>query len=276
MTVNRNCNLGSFSGNHSSANEFPQDIQAYITKELSYGAILGPFDKNPIPNGHTSPFMTRHKPNSECGRVIIDLSWPQGVSVNACIDKTSYLDSEFYLTFPTVDDIMAELKRPGRGAFLYKVDVSRAFRHVRMDPDDYELLGLQWNGHYVDTCVPFRTRHGRQIFQHLSNAVHFVMHHRGFTVIDYIDDYVGIPSIAHEWYVMLLDLMAKLGLSVGVKKLVVPSTKAVCLGVLIDSQNGIITIPPEKLEQVNIMVRQWLTKNVVTKRQLQSLLGSLL
>ena len=70
--------------------------------------------------------------------------------------------------------------------------------------------------------------------------------------------------------------MAKLGLSVSEKKLVMLSTKAVCLGILIDSQNGTISIPPEKLEQVNTMVRQWLTKNVVTKQQLQSLLGSLL
>ena len=49
--------------------------------------------------------------------------------------------------------------------------------------------------------------------------------------------------------IMLLDLMAKLGLSVSEKKLVMPSTQAVCLGILIDSQNGTISIPPEKLEE---------------------------
>ena len=104
LDFNRGCHLGKFSGNHSSANDFPQDIESYITGELSHGAIRGPFEHNPIKNGHTSPFMTRHKPNSERCRVIVDLSWPQGASVNAGIDKTSYLESEFYLTFPTVDD----------------------------------------------------------------------------------------------------------------------------------------------------------------------------
>ena len=82
---------------------------------------------------------------------------------------------------------------------MYKVDISRAFQHVKMDPGDYDLLGLYWEGHYVDSCVPFRTCHGSQIFQRLSDAVRFMMRQKGFTMLDYIDDYVGVgvPSVAH-------------------------------------------------------------------------------
>ena len=53
----------------------------------------------------------------------------------------------------------------GRGALLYKIDVSRVFRHVKVDPADYDLFGLEWQGAYLDTCVPFGLRHGSQIFQ---------------------------------------------------------------------------------------------------------------
>ena len=81
---------------------------------------------------------------------------------------------------------------PREGALLYKIDVSRAFRHGRIDPGDYELLGLHWCDAYVDICLPFGTRHGRQIFQRLSDAVRHVMRQRGFCVIDFIDDYVGV------------------------------------------------------------------------------------
>ena len=70
--------------------------------------------------------------------------------------------------------------------------------------------------------------------------------------------------------------MGDLGLTISKSKLVVPATKAVCLGVLIDTKNGTVSIPPEMLEQVNNTVHQWLSKHVVTKRQLQSLLGLLL
>ena len=222
--------------------------------------------------------MTRHKPNSERRRVIIDLSWPLGASVNAGIDKQTYLGSEFELTFPSVDDITNELKRLGRGARLYKVDVSRAFRHLKVYPGDYDLLEPHWRGAYVDTCLPFGTRHGSQIFQRLSDAVHFMMRQKGFCVIDYIDDYVsvGVPGVAHDSYNCLVELMRQLGLTINEKKLVPPSMQVVCLGVLIDTERGSISIPDEKLTQICDTVKQWQGKRVCMKRQLQSILGLLL
>ena len=58
-------------GNHSSANEFSADVDAYIDEECKYGAILGPFEVNPIVNVQNSPFMTRNKPISDRRRVIL-------------------------------------------------------------------------------------------------------------------------------------------------------------------------------------------------------------
>ena len=181
-----------------------------------------------------------------------------------------YLGSQFDLNFPSVDHITEEAKRIGRGALLYKVDVSRAFHHVKVDPADYDLLGLQWNGTYMDTCLPFETCHGSQIFQRISNAVRYMMRQKGFCIIDYIDDYVGVgvPSVAHASYHFLLNLMERLGLSVSQKKLVPPSTRATCLGVLIDTDAGTISIPSEKLAQINETVQQWLTKRSCTRHQL--------
>ena len=162
--------------------------------------------------------MARAKPTCDRHRVIIDLSWPLGASVNTGIDKTSYLNSAFALTFPTVDDITTELMHLGRGVLLYKVDVSRVFHHVKVDPGDYDLLGLQWQGFYTDTCVPFETRHGSQIFQRLSDGVRYMMCEKGFPIIGYIDDYVSVPSVAWVSYEALLLLMAQLGLTVCEKK----------------------------------------------------------
>ena len=105
LVINRNCPLNHDTGNHKSDREFANDIDAYIAEQLQYDALLGPFERHPIVSGHCSPFMSRAKPNSDWCRVIIDLSWPLGASVNGGIDKTSYLGSPFSLTFPTVDDI---------------------------------------------------------------------------------------------------------------------------------------------------------------------------
>ena len=96
--------------NCSSVNNFPSDIEAYIAEEHSYGAILGPFDTNPINQCHHSPFMTREKTGSDHRRVSLDLSWPKAQSLNAGIDKSSSLNSEFALQLPTVDHFISELK----------------------------------------------------------------------------------------------------------------------------------------------------------------------
>ena len=130
------CSLQHEVGNHSSANEFPADVDVCIEEECKFDTLLGPFDVNPIENAHNSPFMTRNKPNSDRHRVIIDLSGPLGASVNSGIEKNMYLDALFTLTFPTVDDITSELKRLGRGALLYKIDGSHAFCHIKVDPGD--------------------------------------------------------------------------------------------------------------------------------------------
>ena len=155
LDFNRNAPLHWEGENHRSALDYPNDIEAYLKEEAQFKAIVGPFDQYPCKNGHISPFMTRDKPGSEHRRVIIHLSWPIGCSVNAGIDKDSYLGTDFALVLPTVDHIIDQLKTLGRGAHLYKIDISRAFRHIKVDPLDYDLLGLHWRDVYVDTCVPF-------------------------------------------------------------------------------------------------------------------------
>ena len=77
-----NCPLESVDKNHTSGIQFADDIQAYLSEEKSFGAILGPFKGPPISNLHISPFLTREKPGVPHRRVIVDLSFPHGRSVN--------------------------------------------------------------------------------------------------------------------------------------------------------------------------------------------------
>ena len=187
--------------------------------------------------------------------------------------------TDFELTFPTVDHITDAVKNVGPGAHLFKIDISRAFRHVKIDPFDLDLLGLRWRDvTYVDTCLLFGSRHGTQIFQRISDAVRFIMRCDGYDVINYVDDFVGVatPSVAKESYDHLSKLLERLGLDVSVKKLVPPATSAVCLGVRIDTVEKTIAIPQEKLEHIHVMLDEWRHKRFCSKQQLQSLLGNLL
>ena len=74
------------------------------------------------------------------------------------------MGSSFNLIFSTIDDLTAELVKLGKGSHIFKIDVRRAFRHLKIDPLEYVLLGLNWKGTYIDMCLPFGCRHGNQFF----------------------------------------------------------------------------------------------------------------
>ena len=61
-----------------------------------------------------------------------------------------YLGTDFILTYPSVDNITDEVLKLGKGYKMFKVDISRAFCHVPIDPGDLDLLGLYWDKH---TCT---------------------------------------------------------------------------------------------------------------------------
>ena len=94
----------------------------------------------------------------------MDLSWPLNCSVNHGVKKHIYLNTYFQLQFPSIDNITNALNSLGPSAMLYKVDIRRAFRHIRVDPGDIDLLGLSHNGLYTDLSVPFGFRHGSIFF----------------------------------------------------------------------------------------------------------------
>ena len=149
--------LHSTYGNHASAEKFPDHVHNYIATEIEYGAVLGPFHKYPFPC-QVSPFLTREKPNSANRRVILDLSFPVGQSVNDGVSKDKYLNIYFELNYPSLDSIVNSLKSMGSNAQIYKIDISRAFRHIRIDPGDLDLLGLKHDQLFIAVRILARIR----------------------------------------------------------------------------------------------------------------------
>ena len=78
-------------------------------------------------------------------RLILDLSFPLGRSVNDGIDK-----NEFPVCYAKVDDAIRLIvkKDAGKDALMAKVDIKNAYRIVPIHPDDYYLLGMKWREHY--------------------------------------------------------------------------------------------------------------------------------
>ena len=71
--------------NHKGATEHPKALDKYIGKEMSKGAIIGPFKSIPFADKvGISPISTRPKKNSTERRVIVDLSFPPQLSRRTC------------------------------------------------------------------------------------------------------------------------------------------------------------------------------------------------
>ena len=81
---------------------------------------MGPFGKPPIQGLHYSPMLTRPKAGPDNRRVIVDLSWPHGKSVNDLVCQDTYMGTPFKLKFPSVDDITARIRELGGNCLLYK------------------------------------------------------------------------------------------------------------------------------------------------------------
>ena len=93
--------------------------------------------------------------------MIVDLSWPEGTSVNSGIDKDVYLGDDVSLTYPTIDTLTSIIISKGPGALMFKTDLSRAYKQLFVDPRSIHMLAFKWkNCIYIDKTLPFGLRSG--------------------------------------------------------------------------------------------------------------------
>ena len=266
--------------NHSSAVHFPRDIDAYIKTELDHNAIQGPFPQPPFtPTFQTNALMTRPKRASDTRRVILDLSFPDQLSVNAGIPRDSYLGEYCKLSLPTPLDLRREILRHGKGCYLWSLDLSRGYRQLRTCPLDWPLLGIRWKGqYYFDTAVPFGVRWGAMYMQSTSAAVTDILQRDDITSLAYIDDIAGVNTShedAQRCFNRARALLAELGLAEAASKASPPNTVMVWLGVLFDTTNMTMAVPETKIKEVMTLASRWLNSARCTKTQLRKFLGKL-
>ena len=84
---------------------------------------------------HCSPLLTRPK-DIDKRRIILDLSFPHGQSLNDQVDKEQFDNSQFLLKFSSVDDIVDEICRHGNNVTIAMINMAQAFRNLRVDPAD--------------------------------------------------------------------------------------------------------------------------------------------
>ena len=169
----------------------------------------------------------------------------------------------------------------GSGSLMAKIDIKSAYRLIPVHPRDRLLLGMQWRGDlYIDGMLPFGLRSAPKIFNAIADALEWCIAQKGVHhLFHYLDDFLvmGPPnsSICHESLHILETLCAKLGVPLAPDKRDGPASVLVFLGIIIDTVKGELRLPPEKLQRLIDSVSTWMNKRVCTRREFQSLIGTL-
>ena len=136
---------------------------------------------------------------------------------------------------------------------MCKSDLSRAYRQLRVDPLDYPLLGIKYDGKYfTDICPSLGCRASGGSQQCVSNALVHIMHEKGHDVLAYVDDFCGVSNTldgAKAGFDAFQLLTRDLGLAIAQDKTAAPATNMIWLGYAFDSLDMNIKIPPVKLDE---------------------------
>ena len=265
--------------NHKGATEYPDSLQKYVKKEASKGAIMGPYDNIPFQNRvGISPLSTRPKKDSPERQIILDLSFPIGHTVNDGIPKDNYLGFPAKLSFPKVDEFACRIYSLGQGCLMFKIDLSRYFRQLPLDPGDYSLIGYIIEGKvYFDKVLPMGMRSAPYIAQRVTNAIAYIHRQLEYFLLNYVDDFVGAEMKQKAWaaYNALSQLLEHLRVDTSPEKRVQPCTRLEFLGITFDSDTMTMEISEQKMKDITNEISVWLLKQVAKRKEVESLLGKL-
>ena len=271
--------------NHGSSYMWYSFVDKCITKEVDVCGITGPFSLSPWKDIVVSPLMTAHK--KPLGRrTVFDATYGD-FSINNATPGDCYLGQPTSYSYPKVEDFRVLVLNAGKGAFMWKRDLSRFYLQLPMDPVDFNKVAMIWRGvFFFFIGLAFGLRHSGLNGQRVTDAVSWILRRLGLTtdrelaynVVNYVDDLGGVESshrAATEAFKALGWLFKDLGLVESTEKAEPPTTKITYLGVEFDSGAMEMRVPATKLQEVKSEIHLWIRRTTISKKELQSLLGKL-
>ena len=262
--------------NHKSANENPSAVLDIVMNEISVNRVAGPFTSPPFDNFIVSPLALVPKKSPGEFRLIHNLSYPIGDSINSHIPVEH--SSVHYESF---SDFTKIVKRCGTSCYIAKSDIQKAFRLLPIRPIDYPLLGFKLGSSwYYDRCLPMGCSVSCQTFELFSSALKWILSARyGISdVWHLIDDFVFVAKEATEcdsYLHSFLNLAKELAIPINTSKTFKSSTTMTVHGIEIDTVSMITRLPLDKLLRLRQLLVDFSKKRKATLREIQSVVGLL-
>ena len=253
-----------------------EQLTSKLNVELEQRRILGPYDSLPTDSLVISPLYVIPKSTPGKFRLIHDLSYPKGNSVNDHINDER--KSVVYCSLLEVAEVI--LKSPEQ-LYMAKVDLRDAYRIVPIHKDDWKYLGMRYKDKYlVDTTLPMGLGTSCKIFQMISDSLAWIFRqdHIDCYMFNYLDDFLILGRSKHQCddaLTSFLTTLKDLGFPVSMEKTVVSTQSIEFLGIGIDSLNHCFFIPDDKRAKAVSFIDQFLVRKKAKVHEIQKLVGKL-
>lgn len=179
-----------------------------------------------------------------------------------------------------MDTIQSALRLVTRFCWMMSLDIKDAYFSVNICKPDRKYLRFLYEGQlYEFTCLPNGLSSGPRLFTKILKVP--LSHLRDKHDVDtsaFIDDCFlehPQPRGVYMSFYHMAELFQKLGFSISPKSIVFPGQKMVHVGFLINSILMIVSLPPEKVQDVLQFVQKCLACRTMTIRMMAQLLGKL-
>ena len=257
--------------------ENKRELVKKLNVELENGRILGPYASVPTENMVISPLYVIPKSTPGKFRLIHNLSYPRGASVNDHIN-----DDDKSVHYYSLTDVARFLVgRSENTWWLSKVDLKDAYRCVPIHKADWPCLGMKLDDKYFcDTCLPMGLGTSCRIFTEVSDALAWIFKKRNKDafIFNYLDDFLILADSESKCQSSLNDFLSSLeylGFPVSHEKTVQPCQRLEFLGLGIDASALSFYVPDSKRTKTVDMITSFLSTKRHKVHTIQKLVGNL-
>ncbi len=245
-----------------------------IKKEVNLGRFSGPWKTSPIPDLIITPIGLVEKKVKGTFRLIHHLSWPRhGHSVNSGIDRKYCI-----VKYNSFDSAIEMIAKKGKYTLLWKEDVISAFSTLSLRKEDFRLTGFKFEGGiYIEKCMPMGAAVSCATWEAFANFIQWRVQLENNTsnMSFYVDDFIFFGAYGtnecHSIIAKFQEICKKLGVPLAEDKRVGPCHVINYLGYTIDTVNGMVKVPCDRVYEALQKRQELINSRKATKGFLESL-----
>ena len=165
-----------------------------------------------------------------------------------------------------------------RNCFFYKIDLCDAFYSLSVRKQDRRFLKFRWEGKlYQFTCLPMGFCYSPRIFCRVMKAPIVFFRDLGFSIVDYLDDFLGVEQdyfLSKQGCFELVHLLDRLGYTINLDKSILDPVKIIeFLGFMLNSIEMSVYISEDKCLFIISECKKLLSGHNCSIREVASVVG---